>query len=73
MSGTNKIASSGFLLTTISLISGITVRVLCFILIFGLVVITVYRYKKKNTKRQSPIHTANNPLAVLHHANTNLA
>ena len=52
MSGTNEIASSGLLLTTISLIIGITVGVLCCILIFGLVVISVYRYKKKNTKRQ---------------------
>ena len=48
MSGTNEtvIEDSG-LIQTILIIVGITVGVLCFILIFGLVVI--YRYKKKNT------------------------
>ena len=53
MSGTNEtvIEDSG-LLQTILIIVGSTVGVLYFILIFGLIVICVYRYKKKNTKRQ---------------------
>ena len=53
MSGTNEtvIEDSG-LLQTIIIIVSITVGVLSFILIAGLIVICVYRYKKKNKKRQ---------------------
>ena len=53
MSGTNEtvIEDSG-LLQTIIIIVSITVGVLYFILIFGLIVICVYRFKKKNKKRQ---------------------
>ena len=52
MSGTNEtvIEDSGLLQTII--IVGSTVVVLSFILIFGLIVISVYRYKKKNKKRE---------------------
>ena len=53
MSGTNEtvIEDSGLLQTIIFIVS-ITVGVLYFILIFGLIVISVYRFKKKNKKRQ---------------------
>ena len=52
MSGTNEtvIEDSGLLQTII--IVGSTVVVLSFILIAGLIVICVYRYKKKNKKRE---------------------
>ena len=50
--GTNETASDDSGLLQIIVIVGITAGVLCFVLIFCLVVILIYKYKKKNTMRQ---------------------